>query len=53
MKKLNIKFSHSFNKGDKLIQFVVLPIPNVELEQVDSIDEETERGSNGFGSYGR
>lgn len=44
---------HSFNKGDKLIQLVVLPIPEVELTEVDSIDEETERGTNGFGSSGR
>ena len=41
-----------FEKGDKVIQIVILPIPETELVQVDSL-EETERGSNGFGSSGR
>ena len=35
--------------GDKVAQLVMLPIPQVELVQVDSLDD-TERGSNGFGS---
>lgn len=43
---------HAFNKGDKIIQLVLLPIPFVELEQVDSL-EDTERGDGGFGSTGR
>lgn len=42
---------HSFNRGDKVIQIVILPIPEVELKQVDSL-EDTERGDNGFGSTG-
>ena len=41
-----------FKAGDKLTQLVILPIPDVELEQVDSL-EDTERGSNGFGSSGK
>lgn len=41
-----------FNKGDKIIQLVLLPIYTPELIQVDSL-EETERGNNGFGSTGR
>lgn len=41
-----------FNKGDKIIQLVILPIPEVNLIQVDKL-EETERGNNGFGSTGR
>lgn len=41
-----------FEKGDKVIQIVILPIPETKLVQVDSL-EETERGSNGFGSSGR
>ena len=40
------------NKGDKITQLVILPIPEVELEQVDSL-ENSERGANGFGSSGR
>lgn len=39
-------------KGDKIIQLVILPIPEVELELVDEF-KETERGDNGFGSTGR
>lgn len=41
-----------FAEGDKVIQIVILPIPETKLVQVDSL-EETERGSNGFGSTGR
>ena len=44
--------SYTFAPGDKIIQLVLLPIPEVELERVDSL-EETERGAGGFGSTGR
>ena len=40
-----------FEVGQKIIQIVFLPIPEVELELTDSF-EETERGENGFGSSG-
>lgn len=43
---------HSFRRGDKIIQLVILPIPEVNLIQVDKL-EDTERGNNGFGSTGR
>lgn len=46
--KKGIKFS----KGDKITQLVILPIPETELELVDSFAE-TERGNNGFGSTGK
>ena len=39
-------------KGDKIIQLVILPILTPELERVDTLDE-TERGECGFGSTGR
>ena len=39
-------------EGQKIIQIVFLPIPEVELELTDSF-EETERGNNGFGSSGK
>lgn len=39
-------------EGQKMIQIVFLPIPDVELEQVSSF-EATERGDNGFGSSGK
>lgn len=42
---------YHFNKGDKLTQIVIMPIPNTELRQVYSLPN-TERGANGFGSTG-
>lgn len=44
--------SHSFKRGDKIIQLVLLPIPKVDLVQTDHL-EDTDRGDNGFGSTGR
>lgn len=42
---------YSYNAGDRLVQFLIVPIANVALEQVESLDE-TERGAGGFGSSG-
>lgn len=39
-------------EGQKIIQIVFLPIPEVELELTNSF-EETDRGDNGFGSSGK
>lgn len=41
-----------FDAGQKIIQIVFLPIPEVELELTDNFDN-TERGDNGFGSSGK
>ena len=41
--------------GEKIVQFVLLPVNYAEIEVVDEhqlFDEETERGSGGFGSTG-
>lgn len=43
---------HTFRRGDKLIQLLVVPVLYCGFEQVDEIDA-GERGSNGFGSTGR
>ena len=43
---------YMIHKGDKIAQLIIQPIADTELVQVDSLDE-TERGSNGFGSTGR
>ena len=43
---------HSFQRGDKISQLVVIPVDYVECEQVDALDG-SERGDNGFGSSGR
>lgn len=41
----------SWAAGDRVLQFIVVRVANVTLEQVDSL-EETERGAGGFGSSG-
>jgi dUTP pyrophosphatase len=38
-------------KGDRIAQLVILPIPQVRLEEVDALGE-TERSEKGFGSSG-
>ncbi len=44
------KFHYDIAPGDKIAQLVFKPIFEVEVEQIDSIMTETERGINGFGS---
>lgn len=41
-----------FGRGDKITQIVILPIPEVALKKVNTLDT-TDRGDNGFGSTGR
>lgn len=41
-----------FEKGDKVIQIIVMPIIIPSFKLVDSL-EDTDRGNNGFGSSGR
>lgn len=43
---------YRFRVADKITQLVILPIPSVNLIQVESLDD-TDRGNNGFGSSGR
>ena len=40
-----------YNAGDRLVQFLIVPVANVSLEQVDSLSA-TKRGTGGFGSTG-
>lgn len=47
--KTGIAFSWA--AGDRVLQFIVVPVADVTLKQVDSLDE-TERGAGGFGSSG-
>ena len=44
--------SYEFKAGEKIAQLVILPIITPDLEVVDSL-EDTDRGSNGFGSSGK
>lgn len=39
-------------KGDRIAQLLVVPVTYAKLKTVDALDE-TERGSDGFGSTGR
>lgn len=43
---------YRFCQGEKLAQIVILPIPEVELQQVE-VFPFTDRGDNGFGSSGK
>ena len=43
------------NPGDKIVQFILLPLGNPELECIEEsklYEEESDRGSGGFGSTG-
>ena len=46
------KEDYHVKRHDKISQLVILPLLTPQLEVVDKLDE-TERGSNGFGSTGR
>ena len=43
--------THSWQAGDRVLQFLIVPITQVVLNQVESLDS-TERGAGGFGSSG-
>ena len=43
---------YTVHRGDRIAQLVILPILRPELELVDKLDD-TERGTNGFGSTGK
>ena len=39
--------------GDKISQLVIIPVCYDDIEAVESLDDDTERGEGGFGSTGR
>lgn len=43
---------YSINRGDRIAQILVQPVKAVKWTEVDELDE-TDRGTNGFGSTGR
>ncbi len=49
------KTAYSFQRGDKLIQLLIMPVIKPILREVRSLDEfdDSERGADGFGSTGR
>ena len=44
--------NYSWSAGDRVLQFMIVPIANVKLELVDELDS-TSRNTGGFGSTGR
>lgn len=44
--------SYLVQAGDKISQLVVIPVLYEDINSVDSIDADTDRGSQGFGSTG-
>lgn len=46
-----VKDTNLYNVGDRVGQFMIIPLPIMELEEVDELSE-TERGQGGFGSSG-
>ena len=43
--------NNEYNIGDKIGQFIIMPYPTIELEEVDNLGD-SERGQGGFGSTG-
>lgn len=43
--------SDHFNEEDKIAQLIIIPYPNVELEEVSELSD-SERGTGGFGHTG-
>lgn len=45
--------SYTFEPGERIAQLVVMPIPYVEVEEVDELAPSEIRGAGGFGSTGK
>lgn len=45
--------AYTFEPGERIAQLLVVPVPFVEVVEVDSLTESKERGTGGFGSTGR
>jgi len=43
---------YTIKKGDRIAQLLILPVPEIELEEVEELSE-TVRGTKGFGSTGK
>lgn len=52
-KHMRIADTMVFNKGDRIAQIVILPLPRISLAQTSEFEQESERGSFGFGSSGK
>lgn len=47
-----ITFTKSYDVGDRIGQLLIVPYPKIELQEVKELNE-TERGTNGYGSSGK
>ena len=43
--------SNEYEIGDRVVQLLIIPYPQIELEEVEELSD-TERGYDGFGSTG-
>ena len=50
--KCNQAMFYTFERGERIAQLVIVPIPEIEFRQVANLPP-TERGYNGFGSSGK
>ena len=46
-------YDYEVKAGDKISQLVIVPVLYEDIEVVDELEQESERGSNGFGSTGK
>ncbi len=46
-------YDYDVHAGDKISQLVIVPCLYESIEVVDDLEQESERGGNGFGSTGR
>ena len=44
---------HLVRTGDRIAQLILAPVVRADIEETDDLGENTERGTNGFGSTGR
>lgn len=47
------KEAYTFQPGERVAQIIITPVPKVQIEEVDELDDGAERGAGGFGSTGR
>ena len=45
--------AYTFEPGERIAQLLVLPVPQVQVVEVDELTDSCERGAGGFGSTGR
>ena len=45
-------FANCYKVGDKIGQLIIIPYPEIELEEVEELSD-SDRGDNGFGSSGK